>query len=82
MSQCFLELPNSPLVEGEVSAIQNPKRERLRVLIISSRNGVIETIHDLHRRNFAEVSLWSPLLPSPSLNEVMSILTRYRRREG
>lgn len=80
MSQCFLESPSAPTVEREVSALQNPDRERLRVLIIGSRDGVIETIHDLYRKDFAEVSAWSPLLPAPSSGEVMSILTRDRRR--
>jgi hypothetical protein len=82
MSQCFLESPSTPTAEREVSVLQNPDRERLRVLIIGSRDGVVETIHDLHHRGFAEVSLWSPLLPAPSSGEVMSILTRDRRVGG
>ncbi|MBD2067227.1 hypothetical protein H6F93_06755 [Leptolyngbya sp. FACHB-671] len=80
MSQCFLESPNVPTVEREVSALQNADRDRLRILVIGSRDGVIETIHDLYRRGFAEPSAWSPLLPAPSSGEVMSILTRDRRR--
>ncbi|MBD2071270.1 hypothetical protein H6F93_27780 [Leptolyngbya sp. FACHB-671] len=89
MSQCFLESPTVPTVEREVSALQNSERDypiggtashRIQVLIISSRDGVIETIHDLYHRGFAEPSAWSPLLPAPSSGEVMSILTRDRRR--
>jgi hypothetical protein len=79
MSQCLLESPGTP-VEREISALQNPDRDRLRFLIIGSRDGVIETIHDLYHRGFAEPSAWSPLLPAPSSGEVMSILTRDRRR--
>jgi hypothetical protein len=79
MSHCFLDSPNTP-VEREVLALQNPDRERLRVLIIGSRDGVIETIHDLHRRGFAEAGRWSPLLPAPSTGEVMSILMCDRRK--
>jgi alkanesulfonate monooxygenase SsuD/methylene tetrahydromethanopterin reductase-like flavin-dependent oxidoreductase (luciferase family) len=82
MSQCFLESPNAPAAVREVSALQNPERSRLRILIIGSRDGVIETIHDLYRRGFAEVNAWSPLLPAPSSGEVMSILTRDRRSGG
>lgn len=78
MFQSFLD-PNDSTVEREIFALQNPERERLRVLIIGSRDGVTETIYDLHRRGFAEVGLWSPLLPAPSSGEVMSILTRDRR---
>ncbi|MBD2069249.1 hypothetical protein H6F93_17290 [Leptolyngbya sp. FACHB-671] len=81
MSQ-FLESPNEPAVEREVSALQNSERDRLRVLIIGSRDGVTETIHDLYHRGFAEPNAWSPLLPAPSSGEVMSILTRDRRRGG
>ena len=88
MSQCSLESPNAPTVEREVSALQNNERDypvggtashRLRVLVIGSHDGVTKTIHGLHRRGFAEVGLWSPLLPAPSFGEVMSILTRDRR---
>ncbi|MBD1866696.1 hypothetical protein H6F95_05120 [Cyanobacteria bacterium FACHB-471] len=78
MFHSFLD-PNAPTVEREIAALQNSERERLRVLIIGSRDGVTETIYDLHRRGFAEVGLWSPLLPAPSSGEVMSILTRDRR---
>jgi hypothetical protein len=78
MFQSFLD-SNAPIVEREIFALQNPDRERLRVLIIGSRDGVTETIYDLHHRGFAEVGLWSPLLPAPSSGEVMSILTRDRR---
>ncbi|MBD1869136.1 hypothetical protein H6F95_17915 [Cyanobacteria bacterium FACHB-471] len=82
MSHCFLESPHSLPVEENPSTATLPERERLQVLVISSRDGVIETIHNLHRRGFAEVGAWSPLLPAPDLGEVMSILTRYRKREG
>jgi hypothetical protein len=78
MFQSFLD-SNASIVEREIAALQNPDRERLRVLIIGSRDGVTETIYDLHHRGFAEVGLWSPLLPAPSSGEVMSILTRDRR---
>ncbi|MBD1870244.1 hypothetical protein H6F95_23720 [Cyanobacteria bacterium FACHB-471] len=81
MPECFLEL-NSPGVEKDSSYAQFLERERLRILIIGSRDGVIETIHDLHGRSFAEVGAWSPLLPAPGSGEVMSILTRDRKRGG
>ena len=55
-----------------------PQRERLQLLVIGSREGVTKTIHNLHRRGFAEAGAWSPLLPAPNPGEVMSILTRYR----
>jgi hypothetical protein len=82
MSHCFLESPHSLPVEENPSPATLPERERLQVLVIGSRDGVVETIHNLYHRGFAEVGAWSPLLPAPDLGEVMSILTRYRRREG
>jgi hypothetical protein len=54
--------------------------EPLRVLIIGSTEGVTETIHNLHVRGFAEARAWSPLLPAPTTGEVMSILSRQRRK--
>jgi hypothetical protein len=54
------------------------EHEKLRLLAIGSREGVVETIHTLHRLGYAEVGAWSPLLPAPVPGEVMSILTRHR----
>ncbi|KAM3115221.1 hypothetical protein [Phormidesmis sp. 146-33] len=54
--------------------------ERLLVLVIGSSEGTIETIHNLYARSFAEVSDWSPLLPAPYPREVVSILSRRRRK--
>lgn len=54
--------------------------ERLRHLVIGSREGVIETIHTLHHLKYAEAGLWSALLPAPVSGEVMSILTRCRQQ--
>jgi hypothetical protein len=68
------------LLTAALSLNSSSERERLQILVIGSRDGVVETIHTLHARGFAEVGAWSPLLPAPHLSEVMSILTRYRRR--
>ena len=54
-----------------------PGREPLRHLLIGSPRGVTSTIHNLHRLGYAEVGVWSPLLPTPNPGEVMSIMTRY-----
>jgi hypothetical protein len=54
--------------------------EKIRLLAIGSREGVIETIHTLHSLGYAEVGAWSPLLPASTEGEVMSILTRQRQR--
>ncbi len=54
--------------------------ERLLVLVIGSSEGTIDTIHNLHARGFAEVSAWSPLLQAPYPREVVSILSRRRKK--
>ena len=69
--------PGAPLPDREPS----DSWEEVHVLVISSPNGVRETVHELHRRGFAEVGTWSKLLPAPTSGEVMSILTRRRARE-
>lgn len=59
-----------------------PDTEPLRVMLIGSAAGITATIHNLHRRGFAEVGAWSPLIPWGQ-DEVMSVLTkRLRRGDG
>ena len=57
-----------------------PGQEQMRILLISSPTWVKETIHDLHARGFADTNDWSSLLPGANLDEVVSILTRRRKR--
>jgi hypothetical protein len=52
-------------------------RESVKLLAIGSRRGVLALIHNLHVKGFAEAGAWSRLLPGPSPNQVMSILTWY-----
>lgn len=52
-------------------------KELLRVLLVSTQDGVISTIQNLYTLGFAEIGEWSNLLPAPNPGEVMSILTRY-----
>ena len=57
-----------------------PDRERLRLILIGTADGVREMIHRLHQANIAEAGSWSRLLPVPNSTEVMSILMLSRRR--
>jgi hypothetical protein len=64
-------------------------RRPLRVVLLGSRQDVIETIKNLHRRGFAEAGEWSApipcpdgsaverLLPSRYSDDQISILTKY-----
>jgi hypothetical protein len=53
--------------------------EPLRVMLIGSTEGITTTIHNLHRRGFAEVGDWSPLIPWGQ-GEMVSVLTKRWRR--
>jgi hypothetical protein len=67
-------------VQGLLSGLENgtANGDRLRLLAIGTRAGVIETIHTLHVLGYAEAGAWSPMLPVPNSTEVMSILMRQR----
>ena len=56
-----------------------PHTESLRVMLIGSAAAITATIHNLHRRGFAEVGGWSPLLPWGE-GEMMSVLTKRWQR--
>ncbi len=54
-----------------------PERETIKHTLVGSSRTVMRTIHILHQLGYAQVSDWSPLLPSPTNpGEVMSILVR------
>jgi hypothetical protein len=59
----------------------DPNSEPLRVLLIGSAAGITSTIHNLHRRGFAAVGEWSPLVPVGQ-GELMSVLTKRLRRQS
>jgi hypothetical protein len=67
------------------SANSNPQpsteeREPLRIMLIGSRAGVLEQIQTFYVKGIAQVDAWSPLLPTANPGEVMSIVTRWRKR--
>jgi len=51
-------------------------RESVKILVIGSPKGVNNIIHTLYRLNFAQISEWSSLQPTPNPGEVVSILIR------
>lgn len=68
---------STPAVPLAAPTEPTPGKRPIRILVISSREGVLSTIRSLHSLGFAEVNQWSPLLPAPNSGEVVSILTRY-----
>ncbi|MFB2977552.1 hypothetical protein [Microseira sp. BLCC-F43] len=77
MAQEFL--PDSTGSARPNSDAGEDDRETVQILIISSRDGVIETIHSLYAKEFAQVDEWSPPQPTKKPGKMVSILTRYRK---
>jgi hypothetical protein len=79
-TQAFLTSPvvlHNEQAPANIDPLSGPEEpDRLRVLLIGPRQGVISTIHTLHALGFAEPGNWSPLLPGPQPGTVISILTR------
>ena len=78
-SKINAENPNTSIPSSDNSP-NEPQRQRLRHLLIGSREVVTRTIYYLHLIGYAEVGDWSPLQPNPkNTKEVISILIRYIR---
>ncbi|MFP5270110.1 hypothetical protein [Coleofasciculus sp.] len=77
MTQEFIPNPTpnqqTPLPANPAS---EPNRVPLKVLVISTPQGVSNTIHTFYRLGYAQVSEWSKPQPTQNPGEVMSILSR------
>ena len=77
MSQEFLPDPSealTPPASSDFPTTPCSKKEHIKVMLIGSRNGVHSTIRHLYSLGFAEVTAWSPLQPTSTPGEVMSVL--------
>lgn len=64
-------------ISNEVMIAPTPESETIKHTLIGSSKAVMRTIQILHQLGYAQVSDWSPLLPSPNNpKEMMSILVR------
>lgn len=54
-----------------------PDREPIRLIVVSSRQGVTSMIHTLHLKTVADANEWSPLQPEPMTGKWMSVVTKY-----
>lgn len=71
---------NSDSIQPPATKQNSPasaNREILKIILISSRLIVNRTIHSLHHNNFAQVSDWSPIVPTQNPGEAISILIKY-----
>jgi hypothetical protein len=55
-------------------------REKVRLPVIGSPEGIMDVMQSLHARGYAEVGAWSQIVPIPEKGAFMSILTRQRSR--
>jgi hypothetical protein len=79
MTQDFIR-DSSPTPNPETPLPSTPppdNRHPLKVIVISSPQGVTRTIHTFYRLGYAHVSEWSKPQPTQNPGEVMSVL--YRR---
>lgn len=53
--------------------------EKLQHVLIGSPEGIYEATHTLHALRYADVSLWSPIVPMPGSDVFMSVLTKRRQ---
>lgn len=79
--QSFLSVENSNTpIPTSTNLPDEPQRQRLRNMLIGSREVVTKTIHYLHLIGYAPEGDWSPLQPNPhNQAEVISILVRHIR---
>lgn len=52
--------------------------ERIQHVLIGSPERIHAVTHTLHALRYADVGLWSPIVPMPGSELSMSVLTRYR----
>ena len=55
---------------------QHPEPEKIKHILIGSKEAVIATIEALHQLGYANTRDWTPLLPTSNPGEVTSILVR------
>ena len=62
----------------QLGAAHDPvsRREFIKVIVVGSPIGVTKITHTLYRLGFAQVSEWSPPVPTANSGEVMRVLRR------
>ncbi|MGB3654607.1 MAG: hypothetical protein WBA41_25825 [Rivularia sp. (in: cyanobacteria)] len=55
---------------------QHPEPEKIKHILIGSKEAVIATIEALNQLGYADVRDWTPLLPTSNPGEVTSVLVR------
>ncbi|MBW4467290.1 MAG: hypothetical protein KME07_17830 [Pegethrix bostrychoides GSE-TBD4-15B] len=72
-SDDFAELPPDAPLNYDAA----PIREPVRLIVVSSRQGVTRMIQTLHLRGVVSAHEWSALQPEPMTGKWMSVATKY-----
>ncbi|HIK51353.1 MAG TPA: hypothetical protein IGS17_10590 [Oscillatoriales cyanobacterium M59_W2019_021] len=73
----FQENPQDAQTTDVVEMPSTSGREAVKIMLVGTPQGVVNIIHTLYRRGFAEVTEWSPPLPTAIPGEVMRVLVRH-----
>jgi len=78
--KCFVETQSmTGKIDAAVAKVQTPPehgREKVRIMVLGSPEGVDSIVKSLHKLRFAEMKEWSNPLPTGRTGEVMRILTK------
>ena len=64
------------IVSPQAIISQHPEPEKIKHILIGSKEAVIATIEALHQIGYANIHDWTPLLPTSNPGEVTSVLIR------
>ena len=80
MVECFVEAQGmTGRIDAVTTQVQGPQesgREKVRIMVLGSPEGVDSIVKSLHKLRFAEMKEWSNPLPTGRAGEVMRILTK------
>ena len=64
------------IVSSQPVISQPPEPEKIKHILIGSKEAVIATIETLNQLGYANIRDWTPLLPTSNPGEVTSVLIR------
>ena len=72
----------SPNLQELLARLESGERDgdKLQHVLIGSPEVIHETKQTLHALRYADVMLWSAIIPLPGSSLSMSVLTRYRQK--
>ena len=77
--KCFVEAQSMTRKITAAEPLQGPQeggRDKVRIMVLGSPEGVDSIVKSLHVLRFAEMKEWSNPLPTGRTGEVMRILTK------